>query len=127
MANALASALNRAEYAILFGSDIPGLTPGVLHEACEALEAGYDAVIVPAEDGGYALMGVRQMRAGLFEGIAWGSDRVMSQTRERLHGLGWRWRELAPLWDLDRPQDLLRFSRIPDLPGHVRQLLQSAV
>jgi len=123
MAHALASALETAPYAILFGSDIPELDGKVLQQACQALSQGMDAVIVPAEDGGYALLGVRQVAPGLFEGIDWGTERVMAQTRVRLKQLEWRWLELAPLWDLDRPQDLKRFSRLNDLPASVKRLL----
>jgi glycosyltransferase A (GT-A) superfamily protein (DUF2064 family) len=32
----------------------------------------------------------------------------MEEQRARLRTLGWRWRELAPLWDVDRPADLER-------------------
>jgi glycosyltransferase A (GT-A) superfamily protein (DUF2064 family) len=40
----------------------------------------------------------------------------MAQTRARLTGLGWRWRELETLWDVDRPQDYERLlaSRLLD-------------
>lgn len=123
MAHALASALEEATYAILFGSDIPELDDKVLQQACLAMDEGMDAVVVPAEDGGYTLLGVRCIDPTLFNGIEWGSERVMAQTRERLRRLGWRWVELSPLWDLDRPQDLKRFSRLPDLPDSVKELL----
>jgi hypothetical protein len=44
----------------------------------------------------------------LFDGIAWGGDRVMVDTRARLQQLGWAWRELETLWDIDRPEDYQR-------------------
>ncbi len=124
MAYALSVSLLDADYAILFGSDIPELDGKVLQQSCLAMEEGADAVVVPAEDGGYALIGLRCVQPELFSDIDWGSDRVMAQTRERMRRLGWHWVELAPLWDLDRPQDLLRFSRLRDLPLPVRKLLE---
>ena len=124
MAHAVSESLVGAHYVILFGSDIPELDGNVLHQSCQAMEEGVDAVLVPAEDGGYALIGLRCAHPALFSDIDWGSDRVMAQTRERMKRLGWRWVELAPLWDLDRPQDLSRFSRLRDLPPPVRKLLE---
>ena len=64
--------------------------------------------VIPAEDGGYVLIGLARPVASLFHDIAWGSDRVMAQSRERLRAAGVRWRELAPSWDVDRPEDLAR-------------------
>jgi rSAM/selenodomain-associated transferase 1 len=43
--------------AIVIGTDCPALTPPHLCEAADVLRAGIDAVITPAEDGGYVLIG----------------------------------------------------------------------
>lgn len=113
MARALECALDDGHSALLIGSDCPALTPEYLREAALALGEGNDAVIGPAEDGGYVLIGLaRGPAAPLFEDIAWGSATVMRQTRTRLAGLNWRWRELATLWDVDRPEDLLRLGQL---------------
>jgi rSAM/selenodomain-associated transferase 1 len=95
---------------LLIGSDCPALTAAHLAAAATALHDGHDAVFIPAEDGGYVLVGLRRPQPRLFEGIAWGSDQVMAQTRERLMALGLRWLEPATLWDVDRPEDLLRLT-----------------
>lgn len=116
MARALDCALAERSPTLLIGSDCPALTPQYLREAALALGEGNDAVIGPAEDGGYVLIGLaRSPAAPLFEDIAWGSATVLRETRARLARLGWRWRELATLWDLDRPEDLLRLAQLP--PG----------
>lgn len=113
MARALECALDDGQSALLIGSDCPALTPEYLREAALALGEGNDAVIGPAEDGGYVLIGLaRGPAAPLFEDIAWGSATVMQQTRTRLAQLKWRWRELATLWDVDRPEDLLRLGQL---------------
>lgn len=98
---------------ILIGSDCPALTPGDLRRAARLLP-GCDAVLVPAEDGGYPLLALSRVSGHLFRDIAWSTGDVLAQTRERLIALGWRWRELRTLWDVDRPQDLarLRSSRL---------------
>jgi len=94
--------------AIVVGTDCPALTPAHLHEATEALRAGSDAVVIPAEDGGYVLVGTRRPQPGLFAPMAWGTDAVMAETRQRLARDGLTWRELPALWDVDRPEDLAR-------------------
>ncbi len=94
---------------LLVGGDCPGLDGGHLARALGALGEGDDAVIGPAEDGGYVLLGLRRSAPDLFRGMPWGTDQVLPETRRRLGLLGWRWSELAPLWDLDRPADLERY------------------
>lgn len=97
--------------AILVGTDCPGLTAEIVAQAAEALHAGDDAVFVPALDGGYALVGVGRSDPRLFDRVAWGTAEVMAQTRARLRTMGWRWRELEPLADIDRPEDLALLAR----------------
>lgn len=105
---AFESVLSRHTRALLVGSDCPALTARHLREADQALRGGADAVFVPCEDGGYALVGLRRVEPLLFEGIQWGGESVMAETRDRLRSLGWRWRELETLWDVDRPEDFAR-------------------
>lgn len=95
---------------ILIGSDCPALTAADVRRAARLL-CGCDAVIAPAEDGGYPLIGLARNSPALFAGIAWSTTAVMKQTRERFAALGWRWRELRTVWDVDRPEDLSRLER----------------
>jgi rSAM/selenodomain-associated transferase 1 len=104
-------ALRRHPGAVLIGSDCPSLRPADLRAAARVLRSGLDAVFCPAEDGGYALIGVRRSARTLFDGVRWGSAKVMAQTRTRLRRLGWRWRELRTVWDVDRPEDLARLRK----------------
>ena len=97
---------------LLIGTDCPALSEAHLGAAATALHDGHDAVFIPAEDGGYVLVGLRRPQPRLFEGIAWGSDKVMAQTRERLVALGLRWTEPLVLWDVDRPEDLPRLAKL---------------
>ena len=108
MFSAFASALATHAYVLLLGSDCPALTARHLQQADRSLRDGADAVLVPSEDGGYALIGLRRAEPRLFDGIAWSSENVMAETRARLTALGWRWRELETLWDVDRPEDYER-------------------
>ncbi|HLB15429.1 MAG TPA: TIGR04282 family arsenosugar biosynthesis glycosyltransferase [Burkholderiales bacterium] len=108
MHRAFERALAGASAAILVGADCPALTLEYLREARDGLASGYDVVIGPAADGGYVLIGLRHVDSSLFERIRWGGPEVLEDTRTRFGALGWRWRELDTLWDIDRPEDLER-------------------
>ena len=112
MQRAFERALRGAKVAVLIGTDCPVLRVADLRAAVRALQGGADAVLAPAEDGGYALIALRRTSARLFSGIEWGSASVMAETRRRLRELGWRWRELRTVWDVDRPEDYARLERL---------------
>lgn len=110
MARALREALERAEAAIVIGTDCPDLDRAYVEAAAMTLARGAPAVLGPAEDGGYVLLGLRQVAEGLFDGIHWGSDSVLGDQRRRLHEVGFDVVELPALWDVDRPEDLARLE-----------------
>ena len=95
---------------IVIGSDCPALKASHLRAAADAL-AQHDAVLIPAEDGGYVLIGLALPIAQLFEGVDWGSAAVMRQTRDRLAAANVTSVELPALWDVDRPEDYARLRR----------------
>jgi rSAM/selenodomain-associated transferase 1 len=96
--------------ALVIGTDCPALTSGHLVDAAIALREGLDAVVIPAEDGGYVLIGLRRPEPALFADMTWSTDTVMTETRARIARLGLAVRELPPLWDVDRPEDLERMT-----------------
>lgn len=109
MRHALASTLPVPT--LLIGSDCAPLRPSHLLAAADILRAGHDAVFLPAEDGGYVLIGLNaDASQTLFDDIPWGSAEVMHTTRLRLARLGYSWEEPATLWDIDRPADLERLD-----------------
>jgi rSAM/selenodomain-associated transferase 1 len=110
MAFAFGKTLKKSLSALLIGTDSPSINPDDLKEAVATLALGLDAVITPAEDGGYVLIGLRQEAPDLFSGISWGTNTVMEETRLRLRRLKWRWRELPQVWDVDRPEDIERLK-----------------
>ena len=95
---------------LIVGTDCPVLCPEHLREAARALVAGDDAVFYPAEDGGYALVGLRSPQPTLFADIAWSTGTVMSDTRARARAQGLRIREFETLWDVDLPEQLERLD-----------------
>jgi uncharacterized protein len=98
--------------ALVIGTDCPAMTAEHLRKAAGILRRGLDAVMFPAEDGGYGLIGMRAPQAGAFAGADWGTARVLGQTRRRLQELGLAWAEPVMVWDLDGPEDLDRLSEI---------------
>lgn len=114
MHNAAARALRRHRAVIIVGTDSPALTTRDLRRAARLLRSR-DAVLMPAEDGGYALIGLSKARKEIFRGIAWGSAAVFADTVSRIRGAGLRWTPLRTVWDVDRPEDLgrLRSLRFP--------------
>lgn len=93
---------------IIVGTDSPALDADRLVAAVRALVEGAHVALAPAEDGGYALIGLRRCAPDLFTDIPWGTGEVMAETRSRLRRLGWRWAELDAVWDVDRPADYER-------------------
>jgi rSAM/selenodomain-associated transferase 1 len=112
MHQALAKTLRQHRAAIIIGADCPALRASDLQRAARLLAGGCDVVLAPAEDGGYVLIGARRISAQVFAGISWGSSGVYAGTTNRLDSLGYRWRALRRLWDVDRPEDLERLRAL---------------
>ena len=101
--------------ALVMGSDCPAITPSNLQDAARALRDA-DVVLIPAEDGGYVLIGTRAPQPALFNDMIWGTDTVLAETRKRIAALNLRAIELAPLWDVDTESDVARLEReLPEL------------
>lgn len=128
MKHALSHALQVSDAAIVIGSDCLQINANHLHDVAGRLNAGNDVVIVPARDGGYVLLGARRVDDSLFEGIHWGSNQVMTQTRQRLDQLQWRYSELPVQQDIDEPEDLIRLIKDPEaysVSEALKEFLQS--
>ena len=93
------------ERVLLIGTDCPELDRHRLQSAAEML-ASHNAVIHPAADGGYALLGLAKFDPAIFEGIAWSTPTVAAETIARIEALGWSLHIGDTLRDVDEPQDL---------------------
>jgi rSAM/selenodomain-associated transferase 1 len=93
---------------IFIGADAPDLTPALLQLAAHELQNA-SAVIGPAEDGGYWLLGLSHPVDAVFEGIEWGTSSVFGQTMDRLAAARIDPVLLPKLADCDRPEDLARW------------------
>jgi rSAM/selenodomain-associated transferase 1 len=90
---------------VIIGSDLPDLSAEVLRRALRLLDS-HPAVLGPAADGGYYLLGLREMVPGVFDGIAWSTDSVLAATLARLAAAGCQPAMLEPLRDVDVVADL---------------------
>ena len=116
MQHAFADVFERARSAVLIGSDCPEYDRDYIEAAFQALER-HDAVLGPAADGGYVLIGLKRVEARLFNDIPWGTADVLETTRDRLRRLRWTWLELDSKQDIDEAQDLLRFPYLSGDPS----------
>ena len=115
-----------AEAALAVGSDHPALPRRRLLELLAGFAAGAQAVLIPAEDGGYCVVGLsREVPVReVFRDIPWSSEGVLDATVARLAAASVRYALLAPSYDVDRPEDLARLradvetrdSSEPDYP-----------
>ena len=113
MYHALRRGLRDHPAVILVGSDCPAISPAYLLRAAQSLMRA-EVVIAPAEDGGYVLVGATTVTHAMFEGIAWGSDRVFEQTMARIAQVSLACEVLPVLPDIDRPEDLLLWHALRD-------------
>lgn len=111
MHHAISDTLERAMSAVLVGADCPGLCAADLTEALDALAQGAGAVMGPARDGGYFLVGLTQPDPSLFTGIEWGTSTVFAETAKRLDAAGIGYHCLAARDDVDTPEDYQRLLR----------------
>jgi len=109
MAFALRQGLKKSQRVIIIGTDCPVLTA----ENIERIGSGMRSNcldIIPAEDGGYVLIGAMQYHLALFSGVSWGGAEVFEQTQEAVINIGWDVKSHDTLWDLDLPLDYLRYE-----------------
>lgn len=94
-----------AERVVIVGSDLPEVSASLLRRAFELLDA-HPAVIGPARDGGYYLLGLRGMIEGIFDGMGWSTPQVLRATLERFSAAGVEPVALEEMEDVDTVDDL---------------------
>jgi rSAM/selenodomain-associated transferase 1 len=91
-----------AEAVVLVGADSPTLPPAYVEQTFAELRTT-DVVLGPATDGGYYLIGCGRRIPPVFDGVDWGTDRVLAQTVARLTDASWRLALLPAWYDVDTP------------------------
>lgn len=122
MQNAIGQVLIKHEGAIIIGSDLPWLTVDRLEKAAWLLQK-YDAVIGPALDGGYYLLGLKSMEPGLFADLPWGTDQVLRLTQHKLAEKGLSYSLLPEEQDLDTEADVHNFYQRGKADNYLQQLV----
>ena len=108
-----AAFIDGAQRVVIIGTDCPKLTAQHIEAAFATLRQ-HDAVIGPALDGGYYLLGQRKYCPALFRKIDWSTDKVLQQTLVRAKACGIRVHRLESLADVDYAEDLLPCRRQQD-------------
>jgi glycosyltransferase A (GT-A) superfamily protein (DUF2064 family) len=97
----------------LIGSDCPFLSERIVKEMIGRMTEGRaNAIMIPAEDGGYVSLATLGHYPDLFKNISWGTSRVAEQTIEQAKKIGISLERLDPLPDIDRPEDLDLLSNL---------------
>jgi uncharacterized protein len=96
---------NGYDKAVIIGTDCFELSSGIIMNAFDCLN-NYDIVIGPAKDGGYYLLGMRNLQTELFKNINWSSDKVLQQTLAVCDRLSLTTQLLPELSDIDYENDL---------------------
>lgn len=109
MFDALEAGLESHTLALIVGSDCPSVEPGYVLQAVACLEE-YDVVLGPSDDGGYVLIGSRRVVPHMLDDITWGTDDALEQTCEQIKKMGLSVGLLEPRWDVDEPEDWVRFQ-----------------
>ena len=94
---------------LLIGTDCPALTASGLKQAAQQLEQ-HDAVLIPAHDGGYVLLGLKSPWPELFDYMPWSTSSVAVETLQRMAVLNLRVWQGPTLHDVDEPTDLQHVS-----------------
>ena len=105
---ALQTMLDRYKKIIIIGTDAPALDIDTIDAVVDQLEHS-DIVLVPAEDGGYVLLGASKHHQDLLVDVQWGTQSVLASTVRNIERLGLSYSLLGECWDVDRPEDLERY------------------
>lgn len=95
---------------IIIGSDCPALCPEIIEDAYKKLDNS-DIVLGPAEDGGYYLLGMKNLEPAIFSNIEWSSEKVLSETINIINSLSLSHSLLPMLSDIDTEEDWIKYQR----------------
>lgn len=91
--------------AVIIGSDCFELTSDLIDQAFKVLDKN-DIVIGPAKDGGYYLLGMKQLYPPLFENKSWSTATVFIDTVRDIARLNLSYEQLPQLTDIDEAGDV---------------------
>jgi len=97
-----------AQKAVIIATDVPDISADIIREAISALDA-HDVIIGPSHDGGYYLLGLKELHSELFNAISWSTSLVYQQTMNSAERMGLKVYQLPLLRDIDTAEDLQRW------------------
>jgi hypothetical protein len=108
---------------LLLGSDMPTLPSSYIQQAITHITTPQvDVVLGPSEDGGYYLIGLRQLHRELFENMRWSTAQVFAETVQRAKAKGLKIACLPCWYDIDTPAELERLrTDLPPIAGATPQ------
>lgn len=121
MRDVLLEGIEASGSAVVLGTDIPTLDVTILNDVFSALHSG-QSVVGPSQDGGFYLLALREMPAGLFDGIEWGSVEVYARLMKNARASGVDLQPLPTLSDCDYFEDLkLAAQMVPEFDTALRR------
>ncbi len=105
---------NPGESILLIGSDCLDLTETHLIQANESLTQ-HDLVFLPSLDGGFAMIGCRNINRSIFDGVKWSSETVLQQALANAGKLNYRVDLLETVRDIDTLDDLNHYPQLREL------------
>jgi uncharacterized protein len=94
---------------IIIGTDLPDISSEIIYSTLKYLD-NFHAVIGPADDGGYYLLGLKSLKEEFFEGIEWSTDSVFKETINKLKTNKVKTKTLPVLSDIDTVEDLKKWG-----------------
>ena len=95
---------------LIVASDVPDISSSIMVRAFRSLD-NYEIVIGPCHDGGYYMIGMKQMHRDIFNGIPWSTSQVYTRTLTNINKLGISLCQLRSLYDIDKEEDLNQWSK----------------
>ena len=99
-----------AERVCIIGSDTFEIKAEIIQAAFKALQ-DHDVVVGPASDGGYYLLGMKELQPELFQHKNWSTESVLNQTLADIRQLHLSYAFLPELNDIDQKEDWLAYQR----------------
>ena len=110
----LSTSSTAQKHPILIGTDCLDLSAKYLNQADNALQQN-DIVLLPAVDGGFALIGCRKIEKAIFDNIHWSTNTVLQQLLDNARGLEYRVHLLEAVRDIDTLSDLNHYVELQNL------------
>jgi uncharacterized protein len=118
-----------AHRAVVIGTDHPTLPLAFVRLAFEELSSPRAVTLGPSDDGGYYLLGMRDLQPALFAGMAYSHDRVLADTLDRAAAADLDVTLLPRWYDVDDAAGLARLradlAAAPDLAPRTTALLDT--